>query len=476
MQRFWTGVVLLALACWLAVPATAEARRYASIVIDARTGQVLHESHADRWVYPASLTKMMTLYMTFEALDQGRLTPGQMLPVSREAASRPPSKLGLRVGQRIAVRDVVSALVTRSANDAAVVIAEALGGTEANFGRMMTERARQIGLRNTTFRNASGLPNEQQRTTARDMATLGIRLQRDFPHHYPVFSTRRFVFEGTVHGNHNRLLASYAGVDGIKTGYIRASGFNLVSSAERNGRRLIGVVIGGQTAASRNAHMVELLDAAFARAARMPATRIAVAPSPRRPSGIAATASAPVRLAPTATASDGTEMAAPIPERRPAAIDDGRETVRLVTAPATRAAADTAPGQISPLRVVIAAEATEQGSSDPVVAAAPPPPATSLAAVGDGADFGVQIGAFDTAVAAHRAADGVLARAADLLRGSAVEVSATDQSGRTLYRARRMGLDRGRAVDACGRLVAQGQACFVVERRGLETRIVPIAG
>ncbi len=470
MQRFWTGVVTLALVAWLAVPSAAEARRYASIVIDAHTGQVLHERNADRWVYPASLTKMMTLYMTFEALDQGRLTAAQMLPVSREAASRPPSKLGLRVGQRIAVRDVMSALVTRSANDAAVVIAEALGGTEAGFARMMTERAHRLGLRNTTFRNASGLPNDAQRTTARDMALLGLRLQRDFPHYYHLFSTRRFVFEGTVHGNHNRLLTAYDGVDGIKTGYIRASGFNLVSSAERNGRRLIGVVIGGRTAATRNAHMIELLDDAFARAARMPTTRVAVAPSPRRPSGVAP-AAAPVQTA----AADATVEAAP--QRRPDLVDDGRETVQLVTAPRNRAAADRVPGQIEPLRVVITPESTEQGSGEGAHEA--PPPATALAevaAVDVSRSFGVQIGAFDTAVAAHRAADGVLERARAALQGSAVEVSATDQSGRTLYRARRMGLDAARASAACGQLQAQGQACFVVERRGLETRIVTGGG
>ncbi|MFW5678667.1 MAG: D-alanyl-D-alanine carboxypeptidase family protein [Pseudomonadota bacterium] len=456
MRRFWTSVMALALAVLVTLPSAAEARRYASIVIDAATGRVLHEDHADRWVYPASLTKMMTLYMAFEALDSGRLTMTQMLPVSREAASRPPSKLGLRAGGRITVHDVISALVTRSANDAAVVMAEALGGSEARFAGSMTQRARELGLRATTFRNASGLPDERQRTTARDMAQLGLRLQRDFPHYFHYFSTRRFVYAGREHGNHNRLLGSYAGTDGIKTGYIRASGFNLVSSVERDGRRLIGVVIGGRTAASRNAHMVELLNTGFARAARLPGV-VAAGPSPRRP------ANAPVSIA---AAAPPANAAVPLPRLRPA-VDD-TETVQLVNAGSGAAGLQrTAPGQIAaPLRVVIAPAPVD---------ADPPPPATAFVEQVDArtdGSFGVQIGAFDTAVAAHRAAEAALRQLPTILEGSAVEVSATDRDGQTLYRARRMGLPAARAGDACDRLQAQGIACFVLERSGLETRVV----
>ncbi|TVQ34770.1 MAG: D-alanyl-D-alanine carboxypeptidase [Geminicoccaceae bacterium] len=487
VPRFWTGVLALVVLVGLAAMTPAEARRYASIVIDARTGEVLHEAHADRWVYPASLTKMMTLYMTFEALEQGRLTMGQMLPVSAEAASRPPSRLGLRAGQRISVEDVIYALVTRSANDAAVVIAEALGGSEAQFARMMTERARGLGLRATTFRNASGLPNDAQRTTARDMALLGQRLQRDFPQHYHVFSTRRFVFQGTEHGNHNRLLASYTGTDGIKTGFIRASGFNVVTSTQRNGRRLIGVVIGGQTAASRNAHMTRLLDAAFARAGRGP-TIMAVAPSPRRPTTADApvlqvAASSPIAVntpvvdTPAAAATmamAASPLAELTPRLRPAPADT--ETVQLVTAAtAGRAASAAAPGQITPLRVVITPEPHEEEGSAETVESDPPLPATVLAerVIEDGMrTFGVQVGAFDTAVAAHRAAESVLQHLPQALAGSQIEVSAVEQNGRTLFRARRMGIAEPNAQAACRQLLDRGQACFVLKRSGLETRVV----
>ncbi len=266
VQRFWLGVVVLALGGLLAAPSSAEARRYAAIVVDARTGQVLHEAHADRWVYPASLTKMMTLYMAFEALDQGRLTPGQMLPVSREAAARPPSKLGLRVGQRIAVRDVISALVTRSANDAAVVIAEALGGTEENFARMMTRHAQQhLGMSRTVFRNASGLPDRQQVTTAWDMYRLARALQIHFPRYYSYFSTQQFHYGSETYGNHNALLRTYEGTDGIKTGFIRMSGYNLVASVRRDNHHLIGIVFGGKSGRERNEHLMALFDYSFSR-------------------------------------------------------------------------------------------------------------------------------------------------------------------------------------------------------------------
>ncbi len=247
---------------WLSA-GPADARRYASIVIDADTGKVLHEAHADRSVYPASLTKMMTLFLTFEALEAGRLSPKMPLKVSRSASRRSPSKLALRAGQRIAVENAILGVVTKSANDAATVLAEALAGTEAKFARKMTEKARALGMTRTTFRNASGLPNRRQKTTARDMAILAHALIRDFPQYYHYFATRSFKYNGNTFLNHNRLLRTYPGADGIKTGYIAASGFNVVASAQRNGRRLIGVVMGARTARSRNAHMAKLLDTAF---------------------------------------------------------------------------------------------------------------------------------------------------------------------------------------------------------------------
>ena len=238
--------------------------RYASIVVDAKTGKILHASNPDRKRYPASLTKMMTLYMVFDALERKNITLNQKLKVSRRAQGMPPSKLGLKRGQTIRVKDAILALITKSANDAAVVVAEALGGTEIKFAQMMTKKARQIGMRRTKFRNASGLPNRRQVSTARDMATLARRLIRDFPQYYHFFGTQRFSYKRRTFRNHNKLLANYPGVDGIKTGYIRASGFNLVASTKRHGRRLIGVVFGGKSAKSRDRHMRRLLARAFA--------------------------------------------------------------------------------------------------------------------------------------------------------------------------------------------------------------------
>ena len=247
-----------------AARAQAEAR-FASIVIDAYTGTVLQERNADKVLYPASLTKIMTMFMAFEALDKGRIKLNQTLPVSSHAAGMAPSKLGLRPGETITVENTLYAIATKSANDAVVVLAEALGGgSETQFARMMTERARQIGMVSSEFRNASGLPNRYQKSSARDMATLARTLLARYPEYYHYFSTREFTYNGITHRNHNKLLGKYAGMDGIKTGFINASGFNLVASAERNGRRLIGVIFGGTSSQSRNNQMVSLLDNGFA--------------------------------------------------------------------------------------------------------------------------------------------------------------------------------------------------------------------
>lgn len=236
----------------------------ASIIIDADTGETLHSSGADTTTYPASLTKMMTLYMVFDQLEAGKLKLTDGLSVSAHGAAQSPSKLGLQPGQSINVEDAIYALVTKSANDVAATIAENIGGSEAAFAQMMTRRARQLGMSRTTFKNASGLPNSEQVTTARDMATLGRALLRNHARYYHYFSARRFDYRGQTISTHNRLMLRYQGADGIKTGYIHASGFNLVSSAKRNGRRLVGVVLGGTTAASRDRQMARLLDAAFA--------------------------------------------------------------------------------------------------------------------------------------------------------------------------------------------------------------------
>lgn len=243
--------------------------KYAAIVVDASSGKVLYQNASDDLRYPASLTKMMTLYFLFEALDSGRLSLSTQMPVSTRAASQPPSKLGLKPGESIDVATAVLSLCVKSANDVSVAVAEYLGGSEEQFAAMMTARAHQLDMRSTTFRNASGLPDPAQVTTARDMAVLAIALHRRFPHHYHYFSNRSFSYAGRTIKGHNDLLGRVNGVDGLKTGYIRASGFNLATSVGRGGRRIVAVVMGGETAKARNAHMEELIEVYLPRAARI---------------------------------------------------------------------------------------------------------------------------------------------------------------------------------------------------------------
>ncbi|MCB8840440.1 D-alanyl-D-alanine carboxypeptidase [Aurantimonas sp. VKM B-3413] len=233
--------------------------KYAGFVIDANNGHVLYADRADELRFPASLTKMMTLYLTFEAMKSGRISKNDAMPVSSYAASRPPSKLGLKPGSTLKVEEAIYSLVTKSANDAAVVLAEYQAGSEAAFARRMTERARQLGMAHTVFKNANGLPNSDQHTTARDLSKLGIALREHFPEYYGYFSTRSYSFRGRRLGNHNRVLFRVDGADGIKTGYINASGFNLVTSVKRDGKSVVAVVMGGTSGRSRDDHMVELL-------------------------------------------------------------------------------------------------------------------------------------------------------------------------------------------------------------------------
>ena len=254
------ALVAAALGVLSAVPAEA---RYASLVMDTNTGKVLHAVNADTRNYPASLTKMMTLLLVFEELEAERWTLNTPIEISARAARQPASRLGLRRGQTITVEQAVLAMVTKSANDVAAAVAEAIGGSERKFALRMTARARELGMTRTTFRNASGLPHRGQLSTARDMARLARALIEDKGHYYHYFSIRRFEFAGTTHKNHNKLLATYDGTDGVKTGYIRASGFNLVASAKRGRHRLVGVVLGGKTSKQRNIHMATLLDKGF---------------------------------------------------------------------------------------------------------------------------------------------------------------------------------------------------------------------
>src|ERR1700756_3631663 len=290
--------------------------KFSSIIVDGNSGTVLTSNSPDGLRHPASLTKIMTLYLLFERLDSGKMKLDTELPVSEHASEQDPTKLGLRPGQTIRVEDAIKGLVTRSANDAAVVIAEAIGGSEDDFARMMTRKARALGMSRTTYRNASGLPNDEQITTARDQATLGRAIQERFPRYYRYFSTLSFNFRGQSIRNHNHLLGSVEGVDGIKTGYTRASGFNLVTSMRRGNRHLVGVVMGGHSAGSRDAIMRSLLAENLEKSATR---RTVTALTERGPAADANVEVAQIEVAAPAPAAPPAQSAPAATSARPAA-------------------------------------------------------------------------------------------------------------------------------------------------------------
>jgi D-alanyl-D-alanine carboxypeptidase len=243
--------------------------KYASIVMDVDTGMILSQSNADKMLHPASLSKMMTLLLTFEALRENKIGLNDRVVMSRHAASMVPSKLGLKPGKTIKVEDAIYIIVTKSANDVAVALAEKIAGTESHFAVEMRKKARELGMSRTNFRNATGLHNYKQVSTTRDMAKLARHLMLEYPEYYHYFSTRKFKYKGQTYYNHNRLMNSYTGRNGLKTGYVRKSGFNLAASVDRDGKRIIGIVFGGRTAKSRNAHMKKLLDRGIAKLERI---------------------------------------------------------------------------------------------------------------------------------------------------------------------------------------------------------------
>jgi len=298
--RGWRRLVARARMRWLvallpallaAQPAAAQigGERYASFVMDGRNGAALGGASMDEPRYPASLTKMMTLYMLFEAMREGRITMASRIYISEEANSRQPSKLGVPPGMTIPVEVAIYALTMKSANDVATAVGEALGGSETRFAQMMTMRARQLGMTNTTFRNASGLPDFDQTTTARDMATLGRRLFLDFPERWHYFGSASVRVGNYAFRNHNRMLTEYDGVDGVKTGFINASGFNNVVSAQRGGQRVFVAVFGGRSWVERDQHAAVLLDDGF--------SRLGVSPTIRAPGTAMALAAAPAIIA-----------------------------------------------------------------------------------------------------------------------------------------------------------------------------------
>ena len=365
----------------------AAASNYAAFVVDANTGRTLYARNEDAIRHPASVTKVMTLYMLFEQLEKGRFRLDSPLRVSAHGASMAPSKLGLRPGETIEVEDAIKALVTKSANDVAATVAENIGGDESTFAEMMTRKARSLGMRNTVYRNASGLPNPQQVTTARDLAVLGRAIQERFPRYYHYFGTPAMRYGRQIIRNHNKLLGRVEGVDGIKTGYTRASGFNLLTSAKRGGRHIVGVVLGGRTGRERDIIMAQLVNTQIANASsvrsstqlaslrddedeapvRAAPQRMAAAESVERPRMIAEEPAEPARrrLAPMALASAQTPMAAAAMaaaqaiKARPAVVtqddDEGVTTAsvqpqRVIGArPAVIAAAST-PSVLPPMR------------------------------------------------------------------------------------------------------------------------------
>ncbi len=352
------AAALLAVACLAPRPLWAQigSDRYASVVMDAGTGAVLSAVSPDEYRFPASLTKMMTLYMLFEALRDRRLVLQQPVPVSSYAASMSPTKLGLLPGTYITVEQALLALVTKSANDAAAALGELMGGDEERFAQMMTLRARALGMANTTFRNASGLPDWSQVTTARDMAVLGRRLVQDFPMYYRYFSVPSFVFQGRLIMNHQRLLQTYPGADGLKTGYIIASGYNVVTSAVRGETRLIGAVMGASSGWERDQHMASLLDQSFD---RMGAVFVARQDAPlfRMPSLIsaaqAAVADAPPRMAFQTTSDMPSQAARQVPATQFVAMRDAGRPRQERVASGRRSLAQSSDRRISDKRPVL---------------------------------------------------------------------------------------------------------------------------
>jgi D-alanyl-D-alanine carboxypeptidase len=237
--------------------------KYASIIIEEHSEKILYSRSANQLRYPASMTKVMTLYLIFEEIQNGNLNHNSRILFSKRAAGQPPSKLGIKQGHSISLEEAILALVTKSANDVATAVAEKISGSEINFAKRMTQKAKNLGMNKTRFMNASGLYNKYQKSTAFDMAKLGIAIKRDFPLRYKIFNTTSFNWNGRKYKNHNNLLKSYSGTDGIKTGYIGASGFNLMASVERNGIRLIGVVFGGKSSKRRDLHLMGLFTNAF---------------------------------------------------------------------------------------------------------------------------------------------------------------------------------------------------------------------
>jgi len=453
-RGFWTVLLFAFVTALYVAPGSAAAKSKvkrpiptaAAIVVDAESGSVLYESNAGARTYPASLTKMMTLYLLFEAIEAKQVKLDDLLPVSAHAAVQPATDLGLRAGQGISVDKAILGLIVHSANDVAVVVAEALGGTESQFAAMMTKKARQLGMTSTTYRNASGLPDPGQLTSARDMAVLARALIARFPGFYPYFATESFTYLGRVYTTHNHLVMHYAGADGLKTGYIRASGYNVATSATRNGHRIIAVVLGGRTAYARDSQMMGLLDQGFALVANRPKTQVASATLPQAPTIASAQASkttkavgAPAMLVPPAKPQAETLKAAAVVQQTNAA----REIAAAV--PAADAVQESVVVRVASIEPTAAPATTKTKTS---------------AAKGR---WGIQVGAFNAYELALSAAKRASKRVAKLVKNAQVVVDETAKGKATLYRARLVGLSKQNAHSACRQLKAKAIDCLVFQ-------------
>lgn len=395
--------------------------RYASIVVDANSGEVLFERRADSPRYPASITKVMTLYLVFEALAEGRISLDDQITVSPRAASQPPSKLGLPAGARISVDNAIRSLAVRSANDMAVALAEHVGGSEARFAALMTLRAQELGMTQTRYVNANGLPDSRQLSSARDIAVLSRAVMRDFPQYYHYFGQRLWNFEGREYRNTNGLLHSMPGIDGIKTGFTNASGYNLAASAVRDGRRLITIVLGGRTTRSRNDHVAELMTIGFEverRRAAGESIQVAQALFGNLPGGV------------------GVEYAA--------GVGGGSRDLAAADVPVSSQ--------------VMAASAELDAASAPPPEPTPTP--TRVTAQGDAASgWIVQVGAFREQNVAQEWLGEVNRRFRDQFRNAERAVSEADNGW---FRARFVGLTRAAADAACEALSERNVPCMVI--------------
>lgn len=420
----------------------------AAMVVDYKTGKVLFAENPDAHRHPASITKVMTLYMLFEQLEKGRYSLNSPLKVSAFAARQAPSKLGLQPGETIEVEDAIKALVTKSANDVAVVVAENIGGSEPNFAQLMTRKARAIGMSRTQFRNASGLPNPGQITTARDLITLGRAIQDRFPKYYSYFATRSFSYDGAVHGNHNKLLGRIEGVDGIKTGYTRLSGFNLLSSVKADGRQLLAVVLGGRSGASRDRYMAELiethLDRAYAGSKIAPAIQ---------------------ETQETASADSDDEEATAAPVRKPNVAVQAKPAVAVEKPAAPVRVAATVP--VAPTTTPVAKASAVATTTTPTPGwkvGAQPVRTASLAPTKQTpipAGWSIQIGTAKTAAGAKDILDEAKSDAAKAVKGAVAHV---ERASEKAYRARFAGFKTKDGADkACKALKKSGYDCFVAK-------------